>query len=587
MHQVKAVKEFIKTNGIEVRFQKAPSYVEPFLCNSCDENVVLVYSSMGEAVGTTNGFGALSNIEDLSGSPLEWNSEEVEFDYTVIASPQKHWLKDEEQHNAISPCEARSILFRCGLESGYWSAPLYVLCDASDIQKTVLMSRFSDEKNGWATSSVVRLLGHWSYEQVKSYVADMIEEHVAASKMSKQKVKTTVTNIYEISGSVGSIECPQECSLSLNISWSDSTSIDLPPLYADTILETVLVLGHAASPAYKLWLQLKLLHELVTLLNSAKEKQDHSVMQFPTSELVTENNATDVLSLLRELDYSESANLTEKKMAEMRQLNLLVEQTVSGKSTHYWDFTHHLFLLLINCRDSQDLVKCLMAVFQEVQSGNAKPFVHPKNPTNVARIIAECIQSGHVLPSFDGTKAVEYFIEIGLNKLSKDYANIFLHSDLATLEQLNLCSADSNIMHDANGRLDVLARLHVTLEILLLVASKMQFCLESLTAYTLNNIHTQVESMSKLLDTGCVKFKAPVATKDVQDVITRSYFSSRLQLTSVGKIYKVCSVLYCSTLPVFPYVRSNPTESQFCDETGIMNEDVYCTHLSYIGNKLM
>ncbi|XP_069701430.1 protein zwilch homolog isoform X2 [Periplaneta americana] len=532
---------------------------------------------------------------DLTGSPLEWISEEGKFDDISLINPQKHWQKDEENHGALSPCETRSILFMCGRTVSNWKTPIYVLGDASDVDKTVLMSRFNDKKNGWVTRSVVRMLGHWSYKQAEAYVADIIKEHVDVSKMPKQKVKSCITNVYEIVGSIRNTEHPQDCSLSLNISWSDSTSIALPPLYADTTLETILILDQSVSPAYKLWLQLKLLHQLLILLTSAKQKQDHSVIQLPTSELVTESSRTDMLTLIHELDYtyksySESVNFTDENMAEMRQLNLLVEQTVSGKSTHYWDFTHHLFLLLINCRDSQDLVRCLMAVFQEVQSGNAKPFVHPKNPTNIARIITECIHSGFVLPELSGTKAVEYLIEIGLNKLSKDYANIFLHSELATLEQLNLSSADANIMDNPRGRLDTLARLHVTLEILLLVASKMQFCLTSLAAYILNNIHTQVKSVTQLLETGHLKFKAPVVTKDVQEVITRRYFSSRLELTSVGKIYKVSSVLYCSTLPVFPYIRhtSNiPTESQLLDEvSNVINEDVYCSHLTYIGSKL-
>ena len=44
-----------------------------------------------------------------------------------------------------------------------------------------------------------------------------------------------------------------------------------------------------------------------------------------------------------------------------------------------------------------------------------------------------------------GVRAMELLLEIGLEKLSKDYAHIFLSSDLATLEQLRLPAYSSNM----------------------------------------------------------------------------------------------------------------------------------------------
>jgi hypothetical protein len=48
------------------------------------------------------------------------------------------------------------------------------------------------------------------------------------------------------------------------------------------------------------------------------------------------------------------------------------------------------------------------------------------------------------LPDLSGIKSVELLLEIGLEKLSKDYTHIFLSSELATLEQLKLPSCDIN-----------------------------------------------------------------------------------------------------------------------------------------------
>lgn len=48
------------------------------------------------------------------------------------------------------------------------------------------------------------------------------------------------------------------------------------------------------------------------------------------------------------------------------------------------------------------------------------------------------------LPEISGIRSVELLIEIGLEKISKDYTHIFLSSGVATLEQLKLPSCNIN-----------------------------------------------------------------------------------------------------------------------------------------------
>jgi hypothetical protein len=54
------------------------------------------------------------------------------------------------------------------------------------------------------------------------------------------------------------------------------------------------------------------------------------------------------------------------------------------------------------------------------------------------------MRGGSSLPQLSGIKSVELLIEIGLEKLSKDYAHIFLSSGLANLEQLKLPPCNAN-----------------------------------------------------------------------------------------------------------------------------------------------
>ena len=68
--------------------------------------------------------------------------------------------------------------------------------------------------------------------------------------------------------------------------------------------------------------------------------------------------------------------------------------------------------------------------------------VHPRNPTKLAHILREFMRGGSSLAAINGITAIELLIEIGLEKLSKDYTHIFLSSDLATSEQLHLSSCN-------------------------------------------------------------------------------------------------------------------------------------------------
>jgi hypothetical protein len=62
--------------------------------------------------------------------------------------------------------------------------PVWVVCDASDLQQSILLSTFCDRTSGWVTRNVVKLLGHWSYKQAEEYAVNMRKEHLSMSRIS-------------------------------------------------------------------------------------------------------------------------------------------------------------------------------------------------------------------------------------------------------------------------------------------------------------------------------------------------------------------------------------------------------------------
>ncbi|XP_021918233.1 protein zwilch homolog isoform X2 [Zootermopsis nevadensis] len=551
---------------------------------------------------TTNGVSApdCSVDLDLTGSPLAFPfiSCDYDVDDTFISEPIKNWQKDEESQGSLSVIKARKILSLCNLHTHHWKVPIWVVCDGSDYQQSILLSTFCDRKSGWVTRNSVKLLGHWSYTQAEEYAVNVRKEHLSISRIPGCEVKILTTQVYNILSSTGHFGKSAQCNISVHLSWSSSSLVASPPLYANAVVEMLIVVGQPTSAAYELWKQLKLLHQLVTVLAVSKEKQESGCIDLPGLEYGNGNSArtetTDVISLLHEMDYIgvkyQGTTFYGEKPATAMPLNQLVQQAVSSKSTLYLDFVHHLFLLLANCRDSVNLAKCLLLVFQEVQSGDAKLFVHPKNPTRIAHILRELMRGSLSLPEISGIRSVELLIEIGLEKISKDYTHIFLSSGVATLEQLKLPSCNINELNEVCKKLDVLGRLQVTLEILLLAESQMKFSvssLQSLATFGLSNFQTQVESFSKLLEVDNIKFQAPVSMKELQCLITSKYSSSCMQLTSDGDKYKVRTVLHCSAFPIFPFVSPDSSDSQLCDESGILSKDLHCSQLTCLSNKLL
>jgi hypothetical protein len=53
MDQVVEMRNLIKDGTIESRLQRAPSYVQPFLSETVDENIILVYKQLVGLYGVT------------------------------------------------------------------------------------------------------------------------------------------------------------------------------------------------------------------------------------------------------------------------------------------------------------------------------------------------------------------------------------------------------------------------------------------------------------------------------------------------------------------------------------------------------
>lgn len=80
-------------------------------------------------------------------------------------------------------CVCRKVLSLCNLRAHHWKVPVWVVCDGSDPQQSILLSTFCDRKSGCVTRSTVKLLGHWSYKQAEEYAVNVRKEHLSMSRI--------------------------------------------------------------------------------------------------------------------------------------------------------------------------------------------------------------------------------------------------------------------------------------------------------------------------------------------------------------------------------------------------------------------
>lgn len=111
----------------------------------------------------------------------------------------------------------------------------------------------------------------------------------------------------------------------------------------------------------------------------------------------------------------------------------------SAKSRDYTDITDSLWNLLKCCASFQDLKAAFNFMFHFVQMNNICN-IPPANKNHVATLIKEISEGRLSNLCLSGTEPLELLLEIGLEKVEKDYEYIFVRSHTTTAQDLKRSS---------------------------------------------------------------------------------------------------------------------------------------------------
>ncbi|KAK8400377.1 hypothetical protein O3P69_003217 [Scylla paramamosain] len=326
--------------------------------------------------------------------------------------------------------------------------PLWLVCDGKDVQKTLFMG-IHRTKDTHARILITSGGPYYSMEDLPS-LNHLMEQHTATGPT--KRVDSSVEATYSVLASEDEI---RSSSLSLTCCWKQPlTLLSSPAPDAQAIANVHVVCGDPRSPVHQMYLELSVLRGFVKGLKTGE-----------VSWYVRENSNT-VAEELEEVFTSIRDKGVRTKREEDGGCDF--DMMIEGKFLNWrqnMDFTDRLWSILMRCESYQELKDSLNLVFKAVAGEEVRPQIHVRNTTQVGSVVRNLIRGRGSLPQLRDLTPLLMLIEIGYEKLKRDYINIFQAGDLVTGEQLLWFIEDrSSNNEDMVSAVDQLERLHVALQ---------------------------------------------------------------------------------------------------------------------------
>nr|XP_017203429.1 protein zwilch homolog isoform X1 [Oryctolagus cuniculus] len=243
----------------------------------------------------------------------------------------------------------------------------------------------------------------------------------------------------------------------LDISWSPVDEIlQSPPLSSTAVLNIKVESGEPRGRLNHLHRELRFLLVLADGLRTGVTEWLEPLEAKSAVELVQE-----FLNDLKQLDgFGDSTRKdTESVKPDAAAVDRSVLITVRGDL----DFAEQLWCKMSSSVVSyQDLVKCFSLVIQSLQRGDIQPWLHSGSNSLLSKLIHQSYHGTMDTVSLTGTIPLQILLEIGLDKLKKDYISFFIGQELASLNHLEYFISPSVDLQEQVYRVQ---KLHHILEI--------------------------------------------------------------------------------------------------------------------------
>lgn len=340
--------------------------------------------------------------------------------------------------------------------------PLWVRCDSSDPEGTCWLGAELITTNDSITGIVLYVV---SCKADKNYSVNL--ENLKNLHKKRHHLSTVTSRgfaQYELfkSSALDDTITASQTAITLDISWSPVDEIlQIPPLSSAATLNIKVESGEPRGPLNHLYRELKFLLVLADGLRTGVTEWLEPLEAKSAVELVQE-----FLNDLNKLDGFGDSTKKDTEVETVKHDTAAVDRSVKRlfKARSDLDFAEQLWCKMSSSVISyQDLVKCFTLIIQSLQRGDIQPWLHSGSNSLLSKLIHQSYHGAMDTVSLSGTTPVQMLLEIGLDKLKKDYISFFIGQELASLNHLEYFIAPSVDIQEQVYRVQ---KLHHILEIL-------------------------------------------------------------------------------------------------------------------------
>ncbi|XP_057580866.1 protein zwilch homolog isoform X2 [Hippopotamus amphibius kiboko] len=337
--------------------------------------------------------------------------------------------------------------------------PLWVRCDGSDPEGTCWLGAELITTNNNITGIVLYMVTCKADKNYSVYLEDLKNAHKKRHHLSTLTASGFAQ--YELfkSTALDDTVATSQTTITLDISWSPVDEIlQIPPLSSTAALNMKVELGEPRGPLNHLHRELKFLLVLADGLRTGVTEWPEPLEAKSAVELVQE-----FLNDLNKLDEFDDA--TKKDTETVKHDSAAVDQSIECLLTVRGDldFAEQLWCKMSSSVISyQDLVKCFTLIMQSLRRGDIQPWLHSGSNSLLSKLIHQSYHGTMDTVSLSGTVPVQMLLEIGLDKLKKDYVCFFIGQELASLNHLEYFISPSV---DTQEQVHRVQKLHHILEI--------------------------------------------------------------------------------------------------------------------------
>ncbi|NXE93410.1 ZWILC protein, partial [Menura novaehollandiae] len=325
-----------------------------------------------------------------------------------------------------------------------------VSCDGPTADKTCFtnLEELKMEHKIRHHSSVVTTKGFAQYELIR---AAAVEDTIAESG----------SNIY------------------VDITWNNVDKIlETPPLISAATLNIALESGDPRSPVFQLYRELQFLFALAEGLKTGVTEWPEPLESESAVELVQEF-LTDLKKKLDGDCVSGNKNETEKIKCDTAAVDNCIKSIFSERGD--LDFAEQLWCKMKSVSSYQELTDCFTLIIKSLEHGEIQPWIHQGSSSFLSKLIQQSYHGKMEVVSLSGITPIQMLLEIGLDKMKKDYVSFFIGKSRSSLLFQDYFISTSVDLQEQVHRVQ---KLHHMLEIMVSCTVLLQFRHENLFPLT-------------------------------------------------------------------------------------------------------